>query len=461
MKITNIYKTTAALIFLMVAALWPAVEAWGQVKGNRYTNTYQNQTIQHKLSTKWHKLRSGLNFIDTFDDETEYFTSGDGSTRIQPSHIYVDTLYVKKGSQVTLWLPTTSRAQDQNSVRYYQRWYNYLTEGIFATGLTGDDKVNDLLTPRENTFVTRFKNGYVGGSNKVVEGSITYGAEFYYPTDDAFESYTNLGQSQNDHYIVACDLSGYTDFVKDGDTYTEPTLGLRVLYYIVGIDDTWGTNKYENQYERLNTADYKNGGNKYLEEYEITFPCDHIGNFTNELVSIARQAQFYRIPGDSDGDKLTAKLVSGTDQLMLVKSGGGNYDENTLNDDGTLTLADDSRAIFFRATSVSGNNTPWSVLDGTTATILVTKTVGETTYNIARFKLTFKKNIRLLTQHQVDRLDNYRSGKTTETVNTEAWFNESYLYRTAYVRLRLFHRACGRNGYASGGILSLSVGMGF
>ena len=441
MKITNVYKKTAALIFLMVAALWPAAEAWGQVKGDRYQSSYtyesftvttSDKTIQHKAA-KWHGMRSGGNIVDTFDD-TQYFTSGDGSTQIQATHTYVDTLYVRKGSQVTLWLPTTSRAQDQNSVRYYQRWYNYLTEGTFATGLTGDDKVNDLLTPTGTSSATRFKNGYVGGSNKVVEGSITYGAEFYYPTDDAFKSYTNLGQSQNDHYIVACDLSGYTDFVKDGDTYTEPTLGLRVLYYIVGIDESWET--YENQYERLNTDAYKGGGNedgkKYLEEYEITFPCDHIGNFTNELVSIARQAQFYRIPGDSDGDKLTAKLVSGTDQLMLEKSGGGNYDKNTLNPDGTLTLADDSRAIFFRATSVSGNNTPWSVRDGTTATILVTKTVGETktTYNIARFKLTFKKNIRLLTQHQVDRLDNYRSGKTTETVNTEAWFNESYLYRT-------------------------------
>lgn len=378
-------------------------------------------SITHK-EAKWHAMRGEGEFTDTFD-KTRMVESGDGKTDIQATHTYVDTLYVKKGSQVTLWLPTTSRAQDQNSVRYYQRWYNYLTEGTFATGLTGDDKVNDLLTPRENTFVTRFKNGYVGGSWM---NNIMYGANFYYPKDDEYKGLNN-GSANNSYYIVACDVSGYTDF--DQTTYTEPTLGLRVLYYIVGIDDTWGTNKYENQYERLNKADYKNGGNKYLEEYEITFPCDHIGNFTNELVSIARQAQFYRVPGDSDGDKLTAKLVSGTEQLMLEKSGGGNYDKNTLNPDGTLTLADDSRAIFFRATSVSGNNTPWSVPDGTTATILVTKTVGETTYNIARFKLTFKKNIRLLTQHQIARLDEARANNTTIT-GEGGWFDESYLYRT-------------------------------
>lgn len=426
------YKKTAALIFLMVAALWPAVDAWGQaVKGDKYVKVI-DASITHK-EAKWHAMRGEDEFTDTFD-ETRMVKSGDGKTDIQATHTYVDTLYVKKGSQVTLWLPTTSRAQDQNSVRYYQRWYNYLTEGTFATGLTGDDKVNDLLTPTGTSSATRFKNGYVGGSNSLVEGSITYGAEFYYPTDEAFKFYTNLGQSQNDHYIVACDLSGYTDFVEKDGTYTEPTLGLRVLYYIVGIDESWVENKtYENHYERLNTDDaYKGGGNedgkKYLEEYEITFPCDHIGNWTNELVSIARQAQFYRIPGDDNDDKLTAELVSGTVQLKLVKNGVSNYDENTLNGDGTLTLADDSRAVFFRANDGSGNNAPWSVPDGTTATILVTKTVGETTYNIARFKLTFKKNIRLLTQHQVDRLDKHRAKK--EMITNEDWFNESYLYRT-------------------------------
>lgn len=424
MKITNIYKKTAALFFLMVAALWPAAEAWGQVKGNKYVKVI-DASITHK-EAKWHAMRGEDEFTDTFD-ETRMVKSGDGKTDIQATHTYVDTLYVKKGSQVTLWLPTTSRAQDQNSVRYYQRWYNYLTEGTFATGLTDDDQVNDLLTPTGTSSATRFKNGYVGGSNKEVEGSITYGAEFYYPTDDAFKSYTNLGQSQNDHYIVACDLSGYTDFVKDGDTYTEPTLGLRVLYYIVGIDDTWGTNKYENQYERLKTGDYKNNGDKYLEEYEITFPCDHIGNFTNELVSIARQAQFYRIPGDDVDDKLTATLTTGADIFKLVNNGVKDYDTNTANGDGTLTLGDNSRAIFFRKNE-GNNQAPWSVPDGTTATILVTKKVGETTYNIARFKLTFKKNIRLLTQHQVDRLDKHRAKK--ETITGENWFNESYLYRT-------------------------------
>ena len=422
MKITNIYKTTAALFFLMVAALWPAAEAWGQ----RYDNRYEDYTIKHKPA-KWHGMRSGGNFVDTFDDEHPTFKNA--GVDIQSTHTYVDTLYVKKGSQVSLWLPTISSSREQNSARYYQRWYNYLTERTFATGLTSNRLVNDILTPKSGT-VYRFQNGYVGGSWM---NNIMYGANFYYPEDDEYRGYTGLDNASagNNYYIVACDISGYTDFTTSGNgnnrTFTEPTLGLRVLYYIVGIDDTWGT--YANQYERLNTDEYKKGGDKYLEEYEITFPCDHIGNFTNELVSIARQAQFYRVPDDNANNKLTATLTTGADIFKLVNNGVQNYDTNTANGDGTLTLGDNSRAVFFRANDGSGNNAPWSVPDGTTATILVTKTVGSTTYNIARFKLTFKKEIRLLTQHQIARLDEARANNTTIT-GEGGWFDESYLYRT-------------------------------
>lgn len=441
MKIMDMYKKTATLIFLMVAILAPVQEVWGQaVKGDKYESSYRSgrntvttydKKIQHKAA-KWYTMRSGSNFVDTFDDEHPMFTNAGDD--IQSAHTYVDTLYVKKGSSVSLWLPTISSSQNQNSARYYQRWYNYLTEGTFATGLTRNQQVNDILTPKSETTVYRFQNGYVGGNEVIGTSSIMYGADFYYPKDNEYTEYTNTGlkngSAGNDYYIVACDVSGYTDFTTSGNgdnrTFTEPTLGLRVLYYIVGIDESWVENKtYENQYERLNTGDYKNNGDKYLEEYEITFPCDHIGNFTNELVSIARQAQFYRIPGDDNDDKLTARL-EGTTIFKLVDNGG--QDTNTANDDGTLTLGDNSRAIFFRKNE-GENKDPWSVLDGTTATILVTKTVGSTTYNIARFKLTFKKEIRLLTQHQIARLDEARANNTTIT-GEGGWFDESYLYRT-------------------------------
>lgn len=551
MKITNIYKTTAALIFLMVAALWPAAEAWGQEYGDRYETvggdqwqemtgvtiessssvTYSNRifsgssnsyatiqagrsgtivlnvgqnssvkrisfsfirsgnryyrpssitvstsdnynsgfveigsasnisntttltidfnqsarqyirleinaqsqratyiyntklyaeptsdlpSIQHKPA-KWYTMRKGGNFVDTFDDEHPMFENA--GINIQSAHTYVDTLYVKKGSSVSLWLPTISSSRGQSSAQKYQRWYNYLTEGTFATGLTGDNNVNDILTPKSEK-VYRFQNGYVGGASLIGNSSITYGANFYYPEDDEYKGVSN-SDAGNDYYVVGCDISGYTDFTKDfisgqggsfSDSYMEPTLSLRVLYYIVGIDDdAWGNNTYLNQYERLNTDDYKNGGNKYLEEYEITFPCDHVSDHTDEMVAIARNAEFYRVPGDQNGT-LSVEIVDNSAGIQLVN------DELT-----------DNRIISFRKTGVRAN-TPWSVSDGTTATILVKKTVYGTTYNIARFKLTFKKNTRLLTQHQIDRLDKHRVG--TATIQGEDWFQDAYLYRT-------------------------------
>ena len=349
--------------------------------------TYESAipTIQHKPA-KWYDLRTGNNYVDTFDDEPghDMITSGDGSTQIQAAHTYIDTLYVKKGSSIPLWLPTISSGKNQNSARRYQRWYNYLTEGTFATGLTGNNIV-DILTPdiprdnnvRESAIAYRFTNGYVGGNELMRESEIMYGATFYYPTDTQKSSYTGLdnGDAGNNYYIVACDISGYTDFTEefesynggdfgDNGRYIEPTLSLRVIYYIVGIGDSWESS-YPNNYERLHTSAYQGGTNtgneKYLEEYEINFPCDHIGNFTDELVALAREAQYYRIPGDSN-DELNVELTGNTFDL-LTDVYNGSVENNK-------TLSGDQRIISFRAKNAGAQN-PWSVADGTTETILV------------------------------------------------------------------------------------------
>ena len=423
------YKKTAALFFLMVAILAPVQEAWGQVTGNKYKEDYSSDTIQHKAA-KWYTMRSGRNFVDTFDDEHPTFKNAD--VDIQSTHTYVDTLYVKKGSPIQLLLPTLFKeATDaSNSAPKYQRWYNYETEGTFATELTGDNII-DLLTPPNGVTAYRFQNGYVAGDGLLGGSSAMSGANFYYPADG------------EDHYVVACDISGYTDFTKDfssgnGGTfgangeYIEPTLSLRVLYVLVGIDDSWKGNTgnvhtYLNNYERLNTDPYKGGKNEatkaYLEEYNIVFPCDHISNNTDETVAIAREAQYYRIPGDESYDNVSVQIVHDSAGLQLIAEDG-----DQLNG-GVLTLDGGHRVISFRRSNTDAN-TPWSVDDGSRATILVTKTVKGTIYNIARFNLTFQKNTRLLTQHQIDRLDKHREGTTLIQNQNETWFNSSYLYRT-------------------------------
>lgn len=395
-------------------------------------------TIQHKPA-KWFDMREGNNYVDTFNDELKMITSGDGKTQIQAAHTYVDTLYVKKGTPVELWLPTISRSKSQNSVQKYQRWYNYLTEGTFSTGNTESNQVQDLLTPEvgDYTDVTayRFTNGYVGGYGLMGSSNIMYGATFYYPRDNQFNGINN-GEAGNDYYVVACDISGYTDFTEEFESgnggnfssdYIEPTLSLRVIYYIVGIGDSWA-NSYPNDYQRLHTETAYQGGTnaddkRYLEEYEINFPSWHIGNFTDELVSLAREAQHYRIPGDANST-LNVSFAEGGNTFSFLDDV---YDGNEVTN---KTLSSDQRIISFRKTG-AGKKSPWYVNNGTTATILVTKTVGTTTYNIARYKLTFRDNIRLLTQHQIDRLDDARTNtQTLSTLRSENWFKASYLYRT-------------------------------
>lgn len=411
---------------------------------------YQNRTIQHK-DPKWISLRNSISQaaqdMDTFD-ETPRFDNPYTHTSIQAAHTYYDTLYVRKGSNVILALPLISNGGNQCSTEAYQRWYNFITEGTFDyTTTTGgwwpQTITNHLITPNVNCYL--FKNGYVGGIN--VNGSIFQQVTFHYPSDTEYEEWSDgldNGSGENDYYIVACDASGYLDFTETFQSgrgssflnggYWEPTLGLRVIFYIVGVDGRGGPNETEgwkNSMGRLEDPDYYGGtgeGKKFLEEYDITFPCDHLNNKTDELVALSKFAKGYRWD-DDDNDDLTVTISSPNDMFRLVgnangpvASGGRAYE--------SLTVDGDDRAIFFRKTGAN-ENSPWSVPDGTTATITVTKSANKRTYNIAKFNLTFRKNTRLLTQHELDRLDKLRMGdESAGNIANEDWFERSYMYRT-------------------------------
>lgn len=89
---TNIYKTTAALIFLMVAALWPAAEAWGQVTGNRYWTIDKNSIVNTNGATITAKTTEGNNasgnngINNTFDgnDNSWWASSRIGTINVDP-----------------------------------------------------------------------------------------------------------------------------------------------------------------------------------------------------------------------------------------------------------------------------------------------------------------------------------------------------------------------------------------
>lgn len=448
MKTNNfLYKALSvwALSFLL------PMSGWGQ----DISNTYQNREVQHK-DAKWYTMRNNISQaakdMDTFDDENPRFNNPYTNDSIQSAHTYYDTLYVRKGSPVELALPIISQSYQitdnsegsyrQMSAQTYQRWYNFVTEGTFSYTRYGN--IRDLLTLDGNCY--RFSNGYVAGNsvgrNAQAVGKVT----FNYPTDADYRTYVSNGfdngSAGNNYYIIACDASGYLDFTENFNSgnggsflnggFWEPTLSLRVIYYIIGVDDRGGadeTEGWKNGMGRLENAEYRGGdgdGKKFLEEYDITFPCDHLGNQTDELVALSKFANGYRIDGD-DNTNLTVTISSPNNVFRLLY--GGTHNGASGGEESTsITLSGNNRAIFFRPASADARE-PWSVSDGQTATIVVTKTVGRTTYNIAKFNLTFKKDTRLLTQHELYRIDRHR--ESGDVINRdESWYSNAYATRT-------------------------------
>ena len=85
MKITNIYKTTAALIFLMVAALWPAAEAWGQVNGD--FNNYFSWPVSLVSSTGKHLNGHDAEYAVDGNSETWMETASDQEVRLMVKNV--------------------------------------------------------------------------------------------------------------------------------------------------------------------------------------------------------------------------------------------------------------------------------------------------------------------------------------------------------------------------------------
>lgn len=115
----QIYKKK---ILFLVSTILCVSSALGQIN-----NTYRNNSVQHKYPNKWYTIRnnSGMSQaskdMDTFDDETPSFKNTYTNTDIQAAHTYIDTLYVRKGESVTLYLPLISNGLNQLSAQAYQR----------------------------------------------------------------------------------------------------------------------------------------------------------------------------------------------------------------------------------------------------------------------------------------------------------------------------------------------------
>lgn len=450
-------KNTYLLLTMLSITFVFSPLAWGQTgtttPKDYYKDDYSTNTIINKPKTKWSYLRDIEELKvatkeDKFDNEGVFVVTVDGSYQnIQPSHVLIDTIYVHKGSKYLLSLP--DRSGNNYSIRSYQRWYNLKTGKTFEVGSDGvtastDGLVKDLLYPQyyktqDRERPARFTNGYVGDPLALTSAMASVPAldmYFYYPTEEQYnkfpkENEKTLVNPDNNEYLIACDVSGYTDY-KDGfeidsemhfggsdwKTYTEPTLSHRIIYCIRAIEN-------EKDWRYKFFTDNKNE-DKYLEEYEINMPAIRIPDKTQEMVCIATAANAYAVPTNTnDTETLTVNLIDG-DGTGSNKSGIQLCDADGKNPSTSSTLSGTNRIIHFKYPGNPDSNGTLSVTDGSTATILVTKKVGGKTFRIARFKLTFNKSSVLLTQSQINLIDNPTS---TSGAKADASLTE-YTYRT-------------------------------
>lgn len=391
-------------------------------------------SIQHKAA-KWHDMRTATTYGDTFDKTMYFELTGDDyvNRQVQATHVMTDTIYMRKGTRVNLTLPNKldDNQLTQNSMNSYIRWYSYRTGTTYLTehrrpqdGRFPNVGVYDLLTPANpyegaSDAITRFDNGYL--LLPFTTKSLFAGMNFYFPTDDEFKawfpSFENSSKIDNNLYVVACDVSQYTDYGTDetitgtqpaekfkNSDYCEPTLTHRLIYYIKAVEEE------EPPYE----------------EYTINMPATRVRSYTTELVTLSKMARNYL---SQNGTEAEATLVATIEDNIAGIELCDQHDY-TGNKKDELTLTGTNRNITFRYPYVNDDKTRTVIPtpdngQPLTATIIV-KPQGSDKV-VAKFHLNFVRGGRLLTQSMVKLLDGEEvNGQTLDQYSTTQWATLGY-----------------------------------
>lgn len=263
---------------------------------------------------------------DTFD-EVNYRYRTDEATEttpyVQATHTYVDTVYVRKGSEVRLDLGNIMYGI--NSKRYV-RWYSYRTQR--GLRINNGGRIIDLLRPVDYSRKTAKYYcdpdvGYVQWSGLDIGHALMW---FYYPTD---EEYAEWGLANDGHatlplnnrwYVIACDVSSdeTSGIFPSGasGTLQEPVLTNRYIFYISGIDaegkdledssaDAGGyrENPYWNYIRTtkdVNRSQPDLARKHYYENLDIDFPYVRFDeSASKEMVALTKNATHIYVPGEA------------------------------------------------------------------------------------------------------------------------------------------------------------------
>ena len=307
------------------------------------------------------------------DGSKEYEDNG-----MQYTSVYEFTIYVKPGEQTTLYFPMIQYGS-MILHRDYQRFYNYRT-----------DDLTDLNWSWFNfggTSFTNYKNGYVTGIS--LKGNSDTNNCY---VNNSFDI-TLPADALTDGLDLACDMSNYTDMIKDddGDIDYEPSLSQRVIWHIRSAQE---------MADSLSTE-------TWLEEKTIHFPAVSV-NFEPDCIGLERELSNYwfkkggqLVNLGQDGNILVELEDNGTGIQLL--SGGqkdGRAGIRYTDVEGLFVNTDlglpGSRFVSFTYPQVGGGQ----LLQGRVnaygkdhpAYINVYAVDGSTRYKVARFEIIFDEN---------------------------------------------------------------------
>ena len=195
---------------------------WNEADGNlikliavQETNLIEQPHIIHKQNYLINYARENDGTVFLQNDQgwlTNEFT-GD---QIQNVSVFRVDKYLKRGVNRTIYLPTIQGTTAIAYNGYYQRWYNFETEGPVDRNVV-DLNNKSLLYPEGHVMGSHVKS-VTGGQ---LNASITVKLPATYEEDCT--------------YVLAADLSRFTDYEYRSGTWdkgdmVEPSLNIRVIY---------------------------------------------------------------------------------------------------------------------------------------------------------------------------------------------------------------------------------------
>ena len=337
---------------------------WNEADGNlikliavQETNLIEQPHIIHKQNYLINYARENDGTVFLQNDQG-WFTNEYTGDSIQNVSVFRVDKYLKRGVNRTIYLPTIQGTTAYAFNGYYQRWYNYETEGPVDRNVV--DLYNKSLLYPEGHVMGSHVQSVTGGQ---LNASITVKLPATYEEDCT--------------YVLAADLSRFTDYEYRSGTWdkgdiVEPSLNIRVIYELHDANIIA---------KKLSECT----GDKWLEEKTIHYPKQSVGFTSAELLGLENEVENYfyykAAPGSWSEDNLTQ-----LDYNKCIVSLGSNPAGITVNQKLRSVNANNrSRFLQFLYPKTNGVN----IAQGDSAYIYVRAVDGDYTYNIAKYLVYF------------------------------------------------------------------------